>query len=187
MKATRKPRKNLNREDWIAASLELLVSEGIGAVSIDRLASGLGVTRGSFYHHFSDRNELLDALLSYWADELTYRVRDDVVSLKLDPATTLLVLLRNIRSKDAARYDAPFRAWALHDERAREVLASVDQVRYETIRSQFEQLGFDGPELQARARMFLYYEIAAPAIFLARESMDREAVLAERLRILTSK
>jgi AcrR family transcriptional regulator len=187
MKVKRKPRKNLNREDWIAASLELLVAEGIGAVSIDRLATGLGVTRGSFYHHFSDRNELLDVLLGHWAEELTYRVRDDVISLKLDPATTLLVLLRNIRSKEAAKYDAPFRAWAIHDERAREVLTSIDQVRYATIRSQFEQLGFEGPALHARARMFLYYETAAPAIFLTREGVDGEAVLAERLRILTSK
>lgn len=155
-------------------------------MTIDRLASSLGVTRGSFYHHFSDRDDLLDALLAHWADDLTYQVRDHVTSLKLDPETTLLVLLRTIRSKEAAKYDAPFRAWALHDDRAREVLERVDQVRFETIRAQFEQLGFDSLQAELRARLFLYYEIAAPAMFLDSSNVDPDALLHERLRFLTA-
>ena len=167
--------------------MQLLVAEGIGAVTIDRLASSLGVPRGSFYHPFSDRDELLDGLLVHWADELTYQVRDHVTSLKLDPETTLLVLLRTIRSKEAAKYDAPFRAWALHDDRAREVLERVDQIRFQTIRVQFEQLGFDTLQAELRARMYLYYEIAAPGMFFDRTNADPEALLQERLRLLTAR
>ena len=187
MQSARRPRRRLNPHDWVVASLDLLVHEGIGAVTVDRLATNLGVTRGSFYHHFSDRDELLDALLQHWADELTYKVRAEVSALELDPEATLLVLARTVRSRRAAEYDAPFRAWALHDERARSVLRVVDQARLDFIRSQFEQLGFAGASLEARARMFLYYEIAAPAFFLDRDETQSREWLAERHRILTSR
>jgi hypothetical protein len=125
-------------------------------------------------------------LLSYWADELTYQLRDHVTSLKLDPETTLLVLLRTIRNKQAAKYDAPFRAWALHDEQARKVLEQVDQVRLETIRAQFEGLGFGKLQSELRARLFLYYEIASPAMFLDPSEIEAEAMLQERLGLLTA-
>jgi AcrR family transcriptional regulator len=186
MKAIQHPKRRLNRNDWITSSLDLLAAEGIGAVTVDRLASGLGVTRGSFYHHFSNRDELLDALLDHWADQLTYRIRDQVINLQLDPETTLLVLLRTIRSEEAAKYDAPFRAWALHDERARAVLKRVDQSRFETVRAQFERLGFDQHQRELRARLFLYYEIAAPAMFLDQSGVGPEAMMQERLRFLTA-
>lgn len=174
----------LNRRDWILAALELLVGDGIAAVTVDRLSKQLQVTRGSFYHHFSDRDELLDALLGHWSDTLTFQIRDQVARLKLDPATTLLVLLRTIRSEQAAALDAPFRAWALHDERAAAVMREVDGERLKFIRQQFEALGFAGIDLDNRARLFLFYEIASPATFLDRDGWEERLI--ERHRLLTS-
>jgi AcrR family transcriptional regulator len=180
-------RRRLNRDDWIRTSLEVLVNEGIGAVSVDRLAVELEVTRGSFYHHFKDRGALLDALLSHWSETLTHQIREQVASLQLDPATTLLALLRTIRRKRAAEYDAPFRAWALHDERAAKVLREVDRLRLEFCRAQFQAIGFEGIELESRARLFLYYETAAPAMFIDRSEEQTEALLLERHRFLVTR
>lgn len=177
-------KQRLARQDWTLAAFELLVKEGVAAVTVDRLAKRLRVTRGSFYHHFSDRDELLDSVLQHWADTLTYRIRDQVIGLDLDPKTTLLVMLKAIRSERAAEYDAPIRAWALHDKRAAEVLRQVDMIRLQTIRQLFEALGFKGVELENRARLFLYYEIAAPAMFLDGSDSDRR--LMERHRFLTT-
>jgi hypothetical protein len=47
----------LNRQVWLDAAVEMLVELGIGSVSISRLAEKLNITRGSFYHHFSGRND----------------------------------------------------------------------------------------------------------------------------------
>lgn len=174
----------LGRRDWVLAALELLVAEGVSAVTVDRLSRQLKVTRGSFYHHFSDRDELLDALLSHWSDSLTFQIRDQVARLKLDPATTLLVLLRTIRSERAAVLDAPFRAWALHDERAAAVLRQVDDARLKFVRQQFKALGFSGIDLENRARLFLFYEMASPASFVDREGWEERLI--ERHRLLTS-
>jgi len=187
MSTSTRPKPNLTRQDWLLAALDTAMNEGIAAISIDRLATTMGVTRGSFYHHFSDRIDLLDSLLEYWSYELTLRIRELVSSLKLDPATTLLVLLRTIRAEQAAKYDAVFRAWALSDERARAVVAKVDDARLNFIRSQFEALGFEGAELETRARLFLFYEVAAPAMFLEQNKVDSEDMLLARHRLLTTR
>ena len=178
-----KPR--LTRQDWIDAAIELLAEAGIGAVSIEQLATRLGITRGSFYHHFADREDLLRAMLDYWARRWTYEVRDQIAGLGLDANTTLLALMKTIRHNRAADYDAPIRAWALHDPMARKVLQEVDEVRLEFIRSQFEGLGFAGLDAENRSRLFLYYEMAAPGVFPPLSPEEDDALLVERHRFLT--
>lgn len=64
--ADRKPTR-LARSDWIGAALEVIAVKGIGSVSVERLADGLGVTKGSFYWHFESRGELVRAALEDWS------------------------------------------------------------------------------------------------------------------------
>ena len=52
----------LDRDDWLTQAWRAFVSGGIGAVSVNDLARQLGVSRGSFYHHFTDREDLLQEL-----------------------------------------------------------------------------------------------------------------------------
>jgi AcrR family transcriptional regulator len=176
-----KARPRLTRQDWIDAALEVLTHSGIGSVTIETLAQRLGITRGSFYHHFSDRQELLQAMLEYWANQWTFSVRDQVASLGLDPANTLLALLRTIRNNRAAELDAPMRAWALHDEVAQQVLAKVDKARLDIVHQQFLALGFEGVDAENRARLFLYYEIASPAIFRRHPAKNQERLTTARI------
>jgi AcrR family transcriptional regulator len=56
----------LSREQWIEAALAALTEGGVAAVAVEPLAKGLGVTKGSFYWHFRDRDELLAAALEQW-------------------------------------------------------------------------------------------------------------------------
>ena len=51
-----------------AARLTLLNS-GPDSVRVEKLARELKVTKGSFYWHFKDRNEILEALLGEWEEE----------------------------------------------------------------------------------------------------------------------
>jgi len=181
-----KSKARLTRQDWIDAAIRVLAEEGIGAVSIETLASRLRITRGSFYHHFAGREDLLRAMLDFWAQRWTYGVRDQIAALELDPGTTLLALMRAIRNNSAADYDAPFRAWALHDPLARGVGEEVDQGRVGVIHRLFEGLGFRGLDAENRARLFLYYEMAAPAMFAGPSPERDEELLRERHRFLTA-
>jgi AcrR family transcriptional regulator len=181
-----RPKPRLTRQDWIDAAIQQLAEAGIGAVSVEQLAGRLGITRGSFYHHFADREDLLRAMLKCWAQRWSYSIREQIAALGLDPGTTLLALMRAIRSQGASDYDAPFRAWALHDPLARAAVEQVDEARLAFIRSQFEGLGFTGLELENRARLYLYYEVARPAMFVSLPPQQDEELLRERHRFLTA-
>jgi AcrR family transcriptional regulator len=185
-KAQPKAKARLVRQDWIDTAIRVLAEEGIGAVTIETLASRLRITRGSFYHHFAGREDLLRAMLDHWARRWTYEVRDQIAALGLDPGTTLFALMRAIRGNRAADYDAPFRAWALHDPLARSVVEEVDKARFAVIHQLFEGLGFIGLDAENRARLFLHYEMAAPAMFAGPSPERDEELLKERHRFLTT-
>jgi len=56
----------LSAEDWVRAALDALAEDGFAAVAVEPLAKRLGVTKGSFYWHFKDRNALIAAMLEQW-------------------------------------------------------------------------------------------------------------------------
>src|SRR5580658_9384706 len=59
------------RGKWIEHGLRALAAGGPEAVRIESLAEGLGVTRGSFYWHFRDRQALLEEMLDRWEKSTT--------------------------------------------------------------------------------------------------------------------
>ena len=72
------------KAQWLGAGLEALRKGGVSEVRVERLAAALGITKGSFYWHFRDRGELLEAVLEHWAREMTdaefERIADDPVT-----------------------------------------------------------------------------------------------------------
>jgi len=56
----------LSADDWAQAALELIAEQGVAGVTVEPLARRLGVTKGSFYWHFSSRDALLQAALERW-------------------------------------------------------------------------------------------------------------------------
>jgi AcrR family transcriptional regulator len=56
----------LSKEDWLRAARLTLLRRGPSEVRVERLARDLRVTKGSFYWHFKDREDLLAHLLREW-------------------------------------------------------------------------------------------------------------------------
>src|SRR5580692_4501773 len=56
------------RSDWLELGERLLSEEGPQALSLERLTEAAGRTRGSFYHHFSGRDDFLAALTQHWRE-----------------------------------------------------------------------------------------------------------------------
>lgn len=182
--ATNKASVPLARTDWLNAAIEVLCDGGIAAVSIVQLANTLGVTRGSFYHHFTDREDLLCAMLDYWEKRWTVDIREQVSDRQLPPADMLRALVQAIRDNRAAVYDAPFRAWALHDPLARTTLEKVDTFRLDYIRSLFKAASFTGIDAENRARLLLYYEMSDPAFFASHDPESEDLLLDARMKLL---
>jgi AcrR family transcriptional regulator len=55
----------------IEAALEVIENEGVNALRLDALAASVGVTKGSLYWHFKDRDDLIRAALQEQMRRLT--------------------------------------------------------------------------------------------------------------------
>ena len=176
--------KRLSREDWLAAALEVLKSEGVEKVNIVRIARDLGVTSGSFYWHFKDRSDLLRSLLEFWVRTQTEAILENVD--QGTPSERLFKLMEILTLGEEARYEVAVRAWAGFDKMAAEVVRGTDKRRIEWLRSVFHELGFSGTEAEMRARLFLYYQLAEPIVFWREPKGKRREIIKLRHRLLTS-
>jgi AcrR family transcriptional regulator len=91
-----KDNKALGREEWLRAARLALLKGGVEEVRVERLARHLQVTKGSFYWHFKDREELLEVLLREWEEEL---LRDIIPRLKGQRGRKALRLLLRLMVK----------------------------------------------------------------------------------------
>ena len=66
--------QRLSREEWLMLALEEVAREGGAKLRIDKLVEGLGVTKGSFYWHFKDREDFVQSLVEFWAEYTTTKV-----------------------------------------------------------------------------------------------------------------
>lgn len=102
-------RERLSRETVARAALELADAEGLEALTIRRLATGLGVTPMALYWHFKDKDALLDGMAEQlfsevrlpevdpdatWDDELEAVLRALLAGLAAHPAVALMVKSR---------------------------------------------------------------------------------------------
>ena len=54
--------RSLSREAVVAAARDILVAEGLGGVSLRRVAAALGVTAPALYAHVTDKRDLLQSI-----------------------------------------------------------------------------------------------------------------------------
>ena len=145
----------LTPADWVKAATEVLVQNGIDAVRVDVLAKTMGVTRGSFYWHFRDREDLLLQVLKTWHDQAT---EDLINRLERSGASAAALLsglislpLRGETAVRSASIELAVRAWARRDELARKVLDEVDAKRLGYTSQCFIALGFSFQDARHRA------------------------------------
>ena len=82
-------KSRLSARDWTDAALEAMAEQGTAGVNVEQLARQLGATKGSFYHHFENRQQLLDAALARWEEVVA---ADFVTASSIpDPRERLLV------------------------------------------------------------------------------------------------
>ena len=148
---------------------------------VERLAGDVGVTKGSFYHHFRDRGALLEALLDYWAREMTDAEFARLETLQGGLATRLLALAEDVLEKGMGRYDPAIRAWARHDRKVAAAVAQVDRRRVKALAGFFEEGGFGAAEARIRARTFYTFLLGEPQV---RAPVREAGELQKMVRIL---
>ena len=171
------------RSQWLTAGLDALRKGGVTAVRVERLAGEVGVTKGSFYHHFRDRRALLDALLEYWSREMTDAEFERIGSLRGGLEARLLALAEDVLEKGMGRYDPAIRAWGRSDRKVAAAVAQVDKRRVRALTGFFEDAGFGAAAARTRARLFYTLLLGEPQV---RSPGREDGELARMVKILTN-
>jgi AcrR family transcriptional regulator len=147
---TRSGKPLLTRDDWTRVGLEAVrTGGGIKAIAVDRLARQLGATRGSFYWHFEDRDELVRAVLELWEREHTTELIPEAEAIA-DPVERLRFVFRTVYEQPVDRIEIAL-ASAGDDPLVAPVLERVVHARLAFLRAIFAELGLDEEEAAARA------------------------------------
>jgi AcrR family transcriptional regulator len=116
------------RETLVRACLELIRAEGIGAVSLRRVAREAGVSPGAPYHHFADRAALLTAIATDGFLLLEKRVTAARDSAATSSAALRAILEAYVRfaHEQPAYFHLMFRPELAHPDKSPEVQDAVD-------------------------------------------------------------
>jgi AcrR family transcriptional regulator len=158
--AAKPSRTMLDRDAWIKGAIAILAEHGAERLRVEVLAKRLGVTKGSFYWHFKDRRDLLDAVLEFWKEG---RIRDIRKQTQAQPGGEVDALLHTIEVYGSARnrkgisIEAAVRDWARRDAQAAAVVEEVDAERLACSCRLFLACGLDTEEAQARSVMLYAY------------------------------
>ena len=162
------PRTSLTPDSWIEAATAVLIDHGIDSVRVDVLAGQLEVTRGSFYWHFPDREELLQRVLAGWrqktTEQLTQRLEGAHDDAREQLRDVLSLPFRGRSAVRAARIELAIRAWARRDAMARQAVDEADASRIGYIAQVFSSLGFSISEARSPAYLLYAYVVAESEI-----------------------
>ena len=168
------------KEDWVKEGLKLLTEKGIHAVKVEVLARRLGVTKGSFYGYFLNRDALLQEMLDHWEEILTGNVIKDVRNLEGDLCTKLSKILDIVDGHLDEDTDKSMTSWSFRDERAKIVVNRVVRNRIDFMKSLFIEHGFSDEEAELRARLmhsFVHGDRCFPDTCEAHNSVLRKTML----------
>lgn len=145
--------ERLSKADWIAHGLRTLTSDGVAGLKVGSMATGLQVSRGSFYWHFEDIADFRSQLLKSWQERTTDQVIRELET-EAGPERLKQLLTRAFDARPTV--DRAIRSWAAEDEDVAAIVASVDARRIAYIADLIAAAGVERQRAQRRAT-FLYW------------------------------
>jgi AcrR family transcriptional regulator len=141
----------LTVDDWQQAGYTILAEEGLRALKLDRLCARLGVTKGSFYWHFTDMEAYRGALVESWAHLRDEDHRDIERMRDVPPRERLLQMMDSLVRPRLWTLERAMREWARSDETVAAAVRSADGRLLKVVRQAFCDYGFDAEEAELRA------------------------------------
>jgi AcrR family transcriptional regulator len=172
-------------QDWLDEGLQILAEQGAPAVTIDRLAERMGLTKGSFYHHFQGMSGYKTALLEHFKTHSTMRYIDLVEQDEtLGPLAKLDRLGEVVLSdRSGGGLEIAVRAWATQDPEARALQESVDRTRLDYLYSLWLAHSGDPDESVQMARALYLIVIGAAHVMPPLHPDDLRQLYQRMLRI----
>lgn len=187
--SSRPGRTRLSAKDWELAALESIAEQGVRALAVETLARRLGVTKGSFYWHFRNREALLIAALERWEHHGAAEIIVPIERIA-DPRQRLPALFRRVAHQLQTHRVYAALLKALDDPHVVAVMARASQRRMQFLTAIYREAGLAPPEALNRARLtyaayvgFLQLNFTLGLPRLSQDEFD--AYVAHMLTVLT--
>jgi AcrR family transcriptional regulator len=147
------------RSDWLQAGLTAVADDGPDGLRIDRLCRRLGVSKGSFHHHFAGAGDFKRALLGAY-EALVVEALNDAIeqTAAITPQQSLAGLTAAITGTQSfyrPELEVAIRAWAFSDSQVRTVQERVDRRRLESLEGIWSKI-LDDPAAVHTAALLPY-------------------------------
>lgn len=125
--------------------MKILAQSGVDMVLIPPLAKALGVTKGSFYWHFTSRDDLLLKLIEEWKQHATLRVIEIVEHVDTSPQEKIRVIAAIGANSPIDEFggavELAVRNWARLSPNVRRIVADVDRQRLNYLTRLYKEVG----------------------------------------------
>jgi AcrR family transcriptional regulator len=155
----------VRKQEVLEVAMRLFASQGYEETSINQIIAALRISKGAFYHHYSSKEDLVEALAAMYAEEAAARARSVLEDETLDAFGRLSMFLsrmRNSKVESTAQLQAAFapifleqnlnlyeRTQAAVNRVIRPILASI-------IAEGMADRTFDTPDAEAAAEVMLH-------------------------------
>ena len=148
----KKERSTLSAGDWEQQALVLIAEKGIRAVAVESLAKRMGVTKGSFYWHFHNRESLLEQSLIRWEKHDAANLQTSLSAID-DPRERLRSFFRRTGREKLTHNVYSSLCMASDHPQVEPLLERVAERRMKHIEKAYEEIGFDPQQASHRARL----------------------------------
>jgi AcrR family transcriptional regulator len=166
-------RKRFEKEDWLTLGLTQLAAKGSAGLTVEALCKIAERTRGSFYHHFSDHGEFIEAMMSFWKKQNTLDVAEETLREEQQGRAQKLSDLANNLDLSLER---SIRQFAQSNVTAGNILKEVDEIRTNFVAGLYEKDGLD--PVQAREIAMIEY-----AAYVGAQIVWPDMPVKERVRL----
>jgi AcrR family transcriptional regulator len=123
--------RTVSRDQYFDVAFDLLPQAGFKGLNIGLMCGQLGVTSGSFYHHFGSWDGFVAAFLAHWENLQGSRLR--AMAFGAGDVRRDLEALRALTLALPHEAEAAIRAWSDTNDVVRAAVIRVDQTRFVTL------------------------------------------------------
>lgn len=163
---------------YFETGLDVLSELGHGGLKLAEVCHRLGVTTGSFYHHFASWSVYTSELARYWMDARTLQ-KVELVKAEPHPRRRIDMIIQiGLALPHGA--EAAIRAWSSADPEVHAVQAEVDQQRFDILYESALEVLHSERQARVFADWAMYLLVGYEQALLPRDS-DALAWLAAQL------
>ncbi|GAA4283386.1 TetR/AcrR family transcriptional regulator [Brevibacterium daeguense] len=167
---------------WLDEGIRMLTESGPSALRIDRIAPRVGLSKGSFHHHFDGAEGYKKELLAHFEHLATESLEKaiDSVGVGASAREVLVHLTELLSPREPGLYrpetDRAVRAWAASDADARATLACVDRARLDALEGVWRRASADEENVRLSALLPYLVFVGANSIVPSVDSDDLRGV-----------